>query len=828
MRFIAVMLRRLFRAVTVAAKLSLVLGPVALLAARPNAANGATELGVKADDRGMYVLTYAGTDVVRSSVAAKVDGKWFNSTDYPRHSVTESTGVTSLGAAHIWELTSSGKTSAPDLICRLKLLNGLPFVILELEVKNATGHAMHVQAVRSMKSEDGIHLGMKESAFRILSDSFSEDHPQLAIRDLGQATDGEHLAVGSQLIYSRESGMSFFLGALTSDRLLTFFHLGVSGVGDGAKVASYAVENAGMTEFQRTYSLANAQPQDVVELSLPIGPGESFHSEPLLLGIGRNYHAQLEQYGAWISKLHHARVSTPSFMGWWSWTAYYFGLNEGTAWSNALWMSQHLKQYGYNFFHIDEGYQYARGEYTTPNGTLFPHGLESLERKVVAEGLIPGVWTAPFQVSERSWVFQRHPEWLVANTKGAPLKLGFVTEHNDQLYVLDATHPGAQNYLKQTYRTLKDQWGIHYIKLDFMDDAAVEGHYHRPNTTAVEAQRIGLEIIRDAVGDDVLLDKDGSPMLNPVGIVDTGRISQDTGHTFGATKDAGTGVAARYYMNRNFFVSDPDAFCVSRQVLKEQTWHGGTTPLTLDEAKASISLAAVTGGMFEIGDDLPRLAAEPDRLALIENKDLIDMALLGRSSVPLDLMSYDAVDEQPSVFYLKETGRQSILTVFNWTDQHRDRTITLRELGLDSRGYTVADVFTHKAVPVRSAGVLSLHLEPHSVAMFKIRSTQRPPPVAVQAVVPHSAETGATVSVSAGAGGDQQGIVRYAWDFGDGVTVPGERATHAFTHPGRYTVKLSVETVEGTSGESAATIDVAGGINTLFTPAEIRRQTVPE
>lgn len=141
-----------------------------------------------------------------------------------------------------------------------------------------------------------------------------------------------------------------------------------------------------------------------------------------------------------------------------------------------------------------------------------------------------------------------------------------------------------------------------------MDDAAIEGHYFRPHTTAMEAQTIGLKIIREAVGEDVLLDKDGSAMLNPVGIVDTGRISQDTGHTFGATRDAGTGVAARYYMNRNFFVSDPDAFSVSRQVLKDQVWHGGDAPVTLDEAKTSIVISAIAGGMYEIGDDLPSAA----------------------------------------------------------------------------------------------------------------------------------------------------------------------------------------------------------------------------
>ena len=63
----------------------------------------------------------------------------------------------------------------------------------------------------------------------------------------------------------------------------------------------------------------------------------------------------------------------------------------------------------------------------------------------------------------------------------------------------------------------------------------------------------------------MLLDKDGSPMLNPVGIVDAGRISVDTGHAFLASREAAPGIAARYYMHRNWFVSDPDAFTVAAQ-----------------------------------------------------------------------------------------------------------------------------------------------------------------------------------------------------------------------------------------------------------------------
>ena len=51
------------------------------------------------------------------------------------------------------------------------------------------------------------------------------------------------------------------------------------------------------------------------------------------------------------------------------------------------------------------------------------------------------------------------------------------------------------------FRTLVREWGVRYIKMDFMDNSAIEGYYYRPNTTALEAQRIGLELIRKAVGE---------------------------------------------------------------------------------------------------------------------------------------------------------------------------------------------------------------------------------------------------------------------------------------------------------------------------------------
>jgi hypothetical protein len=363
-----------------------------------------------------------------------------------------------------------------------------------------------------------------------------------------------------------------------------------------------------------------------------------------------------------------------------------------------------------------------------------------------------------------------------------------------------------------------------------MDDSSVEGHHFTPNTTALQAQRIGLGVIRQAVGDDVLLDKDGSPMLNPVGIVDTGRISLDTGHAFVASKEAAPGIAARYYMNRNFFISDPDAFTVSRQTIAEHTWHGGQTPLTLDEAKASIVLAAVSGGMYEIGDDLPTLGQDADRLALVQNQDLINMVRLGRASVPLDLMSYRPEDQMPSVFLLREDRHQSMLAVFNWSEQPASQTFKLADLGLRGGPCQAVDVLEQqKEMAITNSSLALDNQPPHSARLIKLVDSSVPAAApTVTAQVPPQAKMGESLNFTAVC--DAKGVpaVGYHWDFGDGVKIDSASVHHAYTVDGARTVRLRVDGVDGTPAEQTFTVNVSGSaINTLFTPTENKRWTPP-
>ena len=779
---------------------------------------------------GSYAISAEGISgtVLRSLVGADVNGKTLKASDYPKHSVEKSSFKDEFGSGTSLTITHSGLPNQPDLLTTLRLYEDQPWGDVQVAVRNNGTASVTIRGIRAVSADGSglVNLNGPASADRVLSDSYSEDRPQLQIRDLGEAPDHLHRAVGSQLIFNRQSGESLFLGALTSDKMLTIFHLKEDGSAASAHPVSYEAVSTGTTEILRGESLKDSPAEDQIDLALPLAPQESLSSERLMFAVGKDYHAQLENYGRAIRLLHKARVDAPTPIGWWSWTAYYFGLNQDTALTNATWLSQNLAPQGYDYFQIDEGYQYARGEYATPDAHLFPNGVGYVGDRVRHNGIRFGVWTAPFEVSERAWVFQNHKDWLVHNLAGQPLHIGHVTEQNDPLYVLDTTNPGAQQYLRDTYRTLKEEWGVRFIKMDFMDDSAVEGQYYRPHTTGLEAQRIGLQIIRDTVGEDVVLDKDGSPMLNPVGIVDAGRISQDTGHSFDATRDAASGVAARYYMHRNFYVSDPDAFTVSTQTVDDQSWHGGQKPLTMDEARSSIALSAVSGGMFEIGDDLPTLGSSAERVALVKNEDLLTMARYGQASKPIDLMTYEAADKQPSVFLLEEGKRQNILSVFNWTDAERPHQISLASLGLRGSHYTITDVFTGQPCcgAASDGASLSLPVAPHSVRMLKIVDASIPEaPPAFDMHAPSEGKAGELLQFHAASSSEDAPAVRYTWNFGDGVSLEGAKVSHAYTTAGDYKVSITALGVDGLKADRTLPMHVTGAVSTRFVPTEKER-----
>jgi len=287
-------------------------------------------------------------------------------------------------------------------------------------------------------------------------------------------------------------------------------------------------------------------------------------------------------------------------------------------------------------------------------------------------------------------------------------------------------------------------------------------------------------------------------------------------------------------MQRNFFVNDPDAFNVTATHLMENA--NEQSSISLGAAEASIALSAVSGGMYEIGDDMLVLGSEKDRLALVENRELLNMAKVGRASTPLDLMTYEPEDEQPSIFFLREDRRQAMLTVFNWTDTVRSHTLRLADLGLPA-GHTFAatDVLNHNETVTLGGGAVRLENQPpQSVRVIKLidKSVAAAAPT-VTAQVPAAANTGETITLSAlsalSARAEAGGVpaVAYHWDLGDGTSADSPKVSHAYTSAGVYAIRLTVDGLDGVPARKNFSVKVTGNLRAHSNLIDNRRFVEP-
>ncbi len=157
----------------------------------------------------------------------------------------------------------------------------------------------------------------------------------------------------------------------------------------------------------------------------------------------------------------------------------------------------------------------------------FPSGMDGIAARIQASGRKAGLWLAPLAVSETSTLFKEHPEWLLQGFDGKPVFYGY--EWGGNAYALDATHPGAAEWLEKTIRTVTG-WGYEYLKLDFLAAGALPGKRHQdmPRETAY---RHALSIMRQAAGDAYLLTC-GAPILPSLGLCDGMRIGPDVAGTW--------------------------------------------------------------------------------------------------------------------------------------------------------------------------------------------------------------------------------------------------------------------------------------------------------
>ena len=142
-------------------------------------------------------------------------------------------------------------------------------------------------------------------------------------------------------------------------------------------------------------------------------------------GISRNIHRWARDW-----QMPNGRKIRPILLN--SWEGSYFTFTEKTLHG----MMDGVRDLGGEMFVLDDGWfgrgRHARDEKNedraglgdwTCNPEKLPHGLAGLSEEAARRGLKFGLWVEPEMVNTNSWMYESHPDWVLAE-KGRPLAVG--------------------------------------------------------------------------------------------------------------------------------------------------------------------------------------------------------------------------------------------------------------------------------------------------------------------------------------------------------------------------------------------------------------------
>lgn len=293
-----------------------------------------------------------------------------------------------------------------------------------------------------------------------------------------------------------------------------------------------------------------------------------------------------EVFDTYFQKMECPPPFAPPLKGWTSWYNYYTNISEEILIENLEALVE--KKIPFNVFQIDDGYQDKVGDWLSTKNT-FPGGMAQMAQKIKAKGFRPGLWLAPFVCENQSVIFQKHPEWLLKDQQGKPIKVGYNPMWKGWYYALDFYQQAVQDYLTQVLITVVKKWGYGLVKLDFLFAACIQPPPHK---TRGQVMHEVMTFLRRLVGDQWIL-ACGVPLGSAFGQVDYCRIGADIHlkwehkmlRFIHARERVSTIVAlrtvlGRWQLNGRAFQNDPDVFLLRENNIQLSTTQQYTLMLT--------------------------------------------------------------------------------------------------------------------------------------------------------------------------------------------------------------------------------------------------------
>jgi hypothetical protein len=375
--------------------------------------------------------------------------------------------------------------------------------------------------------------------------------------------------------------------------------------------------------------------ESVFNPRMELKPGQTISSDRFMINIADNPYLALEAYANAMAKVGNARIGE-IVNGWCNWFYTLDHFSEEEILNNATFAAKHLKPYGLEYIQIDEGFQTWHGEWEGNN--RFPHGLKFLADQIKELGLKPGIWIAPFVVSDTTALFKNHPEWFLKTPDGTLKRIGpwpnedtdWFRNESPKRYGLDITHPGAEKWFTDLIDTIANSWGFEMIKIDFVAWTVFSAsQFYDAAATPAQVYAKALAIMRKTAGEKCHLLECGPGNVS-IGSINSMRIEYDQNYGYfnevwkqyflGTSSSAGA-AGKRYFYHNRTWTNDADHVCID--LLSDQ------------QAQAAASLISLSGGNLMSGDRLT--AMNTNKLEILKKV----FPATGINAKPVDLFDTD-------------------------------------------------------------------------------------------------------------------------------------------------------------------------------------------
>ncbi|WP_052444369.1 glycoside hydrolase family 36 protein [Flammeovirga sp. OC4] len=423
---------------------------------------------------------------------------------------------------------------------------------------------------------------------------------------------------------------------------------------------------------------------------LALAPGESWNLEDFIFIDGENQGDLYDEMSDEIVKNHPAMKSEKMPIGWCSWYCYKEDITDEIMMKNLDIFAKKVPEMEY--IQLDDGYQPYMGDWLDPNPAY--GDVRKTIDGIAAKGFKPAIWVAPFIAQKESRVFKEHPEWFVKGKDGQPLNSSTVTFggwREGPWYCLDGTHPEVQAHLTHVIKTMREEWGVNYFKLDANYWGAIQdGAFYDKSATRIEAYRRGMEAILKGCDDQSVVLGCNAPIWPSLGLVTAQRTSADINRKWSNFRKLAIQNLSRCWQNEKVWDADPD--CIVQTA--DSPFGGNPKEITKDEWFFHLTSIHAVGG-FSLGSDKAELMTDEDFKIL---KKLLKPTGKGAKfkNSKLEVGVTDLGDTQ---YYY----------VFNWTEEPIDMNVELikgakltdfwtdKEIGEFEEKYTVKQLAPHAA-----------------------------------------------------------------------------------------------------------------------------------